>query len=58
MNLELFSAGDAMSSPIITLSKLEKVTHLSNLMLTTDHGGFPVTEKNEERHVMFGTITR
>ena len=48
-----------MSHPVITIEKTELVHVLSNLLLNTTHGGFPVIVKGEddEEH-FFGVITR
>ena len=48
-----------MSHPVITVQTKELVQVLSNLLLNTTHGGFPVILKGEddEEH-FFGVITR
>ena len=48
-----------MSHPVITVEKTELVHVLSNLLLNTSHGGFPVIVKGEdEEEHFFGVITR
>ncbi|XP_013787955.2 chloride channel protein D-like, partial [Limulus polyphemus] len=42
LNLELYTTKYAMTSPVVTLQKVEKVSHLAKLLLTTKHGGFPL----------------
>ncbi|XP_074627638.1 chloride channel protein C-like [Acropora palmata] len=59
INLELFKAGDAMSSPAIVVHKVESVYRLTHLLLDTPHGGYPVVIKTEiGDEVFFGLITR
>ncbi|KAH3778781.1 H(+)/Cl(-) exchange transporter 6-like isoform X2 [Dreissena polymorpha] len=59
LQLELYTAGDVMAHPVITLKCIEMVTVLSDLLLNTSHGGFPVVKrgKDNEQH-FFGLITR
>ncbi|KAJ8303302.1 hypothetical protein KUTeg_019698 [Tegillarca granosa] len=59
INLELFSAKDVMSSPVITIRTKEMVSVLSKLLLETAHGGFPVIRKSTHgEDCFYGTITR
>lgn len=59
LNLDLYKAGDIMSSPVITVQTRESVSVLSTLILNTTHGGFPVISKNKDgSESFFGIITR
>ncbi|KAL5021105.1 hypothetical protein ScPMuIL_000260 [Solemya velum] len=59
VNLELFSARDVMSSPVITIHTRELVPVLANLLLNTKHGGFPVIKRGDQGAPFFyGIITR
>ncbi|KAL3858585.1 hypothetical protein ACJMK2_008857 [Sinanodonta woodiana] len=59
VNLELYSARDVMASPVITIQTKELVQVLSNLLLNTTHGGFPVVMKGHgEEEYFYGLITR
>ncbi|XP_022340708.1 chloride channel protein C-like isoform X1 [Crassostrea virginica] len=59
LNLDLYKAGDIMSSPVITVQMRESVSVLSTLILNTTHGGFPVISKTPDgRESFFGIITR
>jgi len=59
INLELFRAGDAMSSPAIVIHKIESVERLTHLVLDTPHGGYPVvTKTDKEDEVFSGLISR
>lgn len=60
LELELFQAGDVMSSPVVTIQPRELVSVLAKLLVDTSHGGFPVVKKNAadgEEH-FYGLITR
>ena len=48
-----------MSHPVITIQTKELIQVLSNLLVNTTHGGFPVILKgvDDEEH-FFGVITR
>lgn len=59
INLELFRAGDAMSSPAIVVHKVESVSRLTHLLLDTPHGGYPVVIKTDRDDEVFcGLISR
>ncbi|KAK3604540.1 hypothetical protein CHS0354_000361 [Potamilus streckersoni] len=59
VNLENYSARDVMASPVITIQTKELVQVLSNLLLNTTHGGFPVVMKgNGDEEYFYGLITR
>jgi len=59
INLELFKAGDAMSSPAIVVHKVESVSRLTHLLLDTPHGGYPVVIKTDRDDEVFsGLISR
>ena len=47
VNLENFSVGDVMNSPVSTMHSTESVCHLATLLLTTEHGAFPVVKYDE-----------
>ncbi|XP_073241792.1 chloride channel protein C-like [Porites lutea] len=59
INLELFKAEDAMSSPAIVVHKIESVSRLTQLLQDTPHGGYPVVVKTDrEDEVFSGLISR
>ncbi|KAL4234642.1 hypothetical protein ACF0H5_006283 [Mactra antiquata] len=59
VNLELFTAGDIMSHPVITIKTLENVQEVSRLLVDMIHGGFPVVSKGEDgENYFYGMITR
>ncbi|XP_020629537.1 chloride channel protein C-like [Orbicella faveolata] len=59
INLELFRAGDAMSSPAIVVHKIESVERLTRMLLDTPHGGYPVVTKTDVGYEVFsGLISR
>ncbi|XP_069777641.1 chloride channel protein C-like isoform X2 [Narcine bancroftii] len=60
LNLELFTAKDIMELQVKVLHLNEKVTKLAELLLETNHGGFPVIYQPEQAQdeVFIGTITR
>lgn len=45
MNPELYTARDVMSRPVVTITSLESVSGLANILLTTGHSGFPVIKQ-------------
>ncbi|XP_052816934.1 chloride channel protein C-like isoform X2 [Mya arenaria] len=59
LQLELYTAGDIMSHPVISVRCHELITTLSHLLLETSHGGFPIIKKGRdgEEH-FYGLITR
>lgn len=60
LNLELYWARHAMSSPVITIHSKGCVHDLAKLLLETSHGGFPVikTIESTQDEVFNGIITR
>lgn len=59
IRLELYTVKEVMASPVYTVSEIENVRHLAELLLHTSHGGFPVVRKTEAAHFVFvGLITR
>lgn len=59
IKLELFTAKDLMSKPVITINDKAQVRKLASLLLCSSHGGFPVVHEVEPGHkVFFGIITR
>ena len=58
IQLDLFSAKDVMSSPVVTVHQVESVSSLANVLLTTSHGGFPVVRECNGENVFYGLITR
>ena len=60
LNLELFKARDVMHSPVITISPRESLAHLAQILLESNHGGFPVVKYSEatRQEVFYGLITR
>jgi len=58
-NLELFRAEDVMKSPVRYVGVKENVYTLANLLLDTNHGGFPVVQVGFGFYRTFlGVITR
>jgi len=59
VNLELFKAADVMATPVKTVSVNESVQFLANLLLDTNHGGFPVViSEFGFKKTFLGMITR
>lgn len=59
VNLELFTAGDIMSHPVVTLKTHEKVQEVARLLVDMIHGGFPVVSKGDDgQDYFYGMITR
>ncbi|XP_051878557.1 chloride channel protein A-like [Pristis pectinata] len=60
LNLELFTAKDIMELQVKVLHLKEKVSNLAELLLETNHGGFPVIYQPEQaqEEVFIGSITR
>ncbi|KXJ16127.1 chloride channel protein D [Exaiptasia diaphana] len=59
VNLELFTASQAMTTPAIVVHKVENVQRLARLLLETPHGGYPVVQKDENGVEVFaGMISR
>jgi CBS domain-containing protein len=57
--MELFSAADVMKSPVKYVYVKESVKTLSNLLLDTNHGAFPVVQfGNGFEKTFLGIITR
>ncbi|KAL5258782.1 hypothetical protein ACHWQZ_G009291 [Mnemiopsis leidyi] len=55
VSLELFKAGDAMSSPVVCVKKNEKASDLAAKLLECEHSGFPVVNEDNQ---LIGSITR
>lgn len=61
MNLELYSAKDIMARPPTVVRSRENVARLSELLLSTFHGGYPVVKnssQDKKDEVFFGFINR
>ena len=61
MNLELYSAKNIMARPPTVVRARENVARLSELLLSTFHGGYPVVKnssKDRKDEVFFGFINR
>jgi len=59
LNLELYTAGNVMSSNVVTFDDRENVKNIAEVLLNTTHSGFPVLGKSNKGHQVFvGTITR
>ena len=59
VSLELHSAQDVMAYPPVVVRAHESVIRLSELLLNTNHGGFPVVRKaSNGEEVFFGSINR
>ena len=59
VSLELHSAQDVMAYPPVVVRVHESVIRLSELLLNTNHGGFPVVRKGSNgEEVFFGSINR
>jgi len=59
VNLELFKAADVMAAPVKTVNVTESVRVLANLLLDTNHGGFPVViSEFGFKKTFLGIITR
>jgi len=59
VNLELFKAADVMATPVRTVNVNESVQVLANLLLDTNHGGFPVViSEFGFKKTFLGVITR
>lgn len=56
LNLELYQSSHVMRHPVQTVFKVEHVSKLAQLILKTNHGGFPVIQK--ETNTYSGLITR
>jgi chloride channel 7 len=57
--LELYCAKDVMACPPVVLRARESVIRLSELLLNTNHGGFPVVRRAASgEDVFFGSINR
>ena len=59
VNPELFCARNVMSHTVTSVTKKEYISTLAHHLLSTKHGGFPVTKKMQDgQHIFFGFITR
>jgi len=60
IDLELFTAGDIMRSPVVTIMSRQSLYFLAKILLDTSYNGFPVVEVNRETkdEVVHGLITR
>lgn len=58
LNLELYTAGNVMSTDVITLDEREYVRKIAQLLLDTTHSGFPVVAISNGKKVFVGTIAR
>ncbi|XP_059079772.1 chloride channel protein C-like [Tigriopus californicus] len=56
LNLELYQSSHVMRHPVRTIFQVEHVRKLAQLLLDTNHGGFPVIQK--ETNTYSGLITR
>lgn len=55
LNLDLFSASHVMNSPVMTLKKVDKISTVAKLLLSSTHGGFPIVN---DSGVFAGLMTR
>lgn len=61
INLELFTARQAMASPPVVVHPRESVRHLANLLIDTKHGGYPMVPRSDspgKENKFMGIITR
>ncbi|PIK45697.1 hypothetical protein BSL78_17446 [Apostichopus japonicus] len=61
VNLELFTARQAMATPPVVVHPRESVRRLSNLLINTKHGGYPMvpgSDAPEKKDKFMGIITR
>lgn len=58
MNLELFRVRDILSQRPVTVNLNDSVSQMAELLLSCNHGGFPVTKTTEAGDVFFGFIKR
>jgi len=59
LNLELYSAEEVMTTEVTTIKSCENVGKLSQILLSTTYGGFPVqVESDEGKPYFYGLITR
>lgn len=59
VSLELHCAADIMSHPPVVVHVRESIVYLADILLNTNHGGFPVVRKSSNgEEVFFGYINR
>jgi chloride channel 7 len=59
VSLELHCAADIMSHPPVVVHVRESIVYLADILLNTNHGGFPVVRKSTNgEEVFFGYINR
>ena len=60
VNLDLIKVKDVMAKPVYTLHITESLSRLANILITTEHEGFPVIKYSEEskQEVAYGFVTR
>lgn len=61
VNLELFTARQAMATPPVVVHPRESVSRLARLLIDTAHGGYPMVPavgSTQEENKFLGIITR
>jgi len=60
ISLELFAAGDVMTSPVITMTTRQSVYLLARVLVASSHSGFPVVQIDPHtgHESVYGLITR
>ncbi len=57
ISLEHFAARSVMAAPVVHLTETVRLERLVQVLQTTDHGGFPVVDADEDRRFR-GLVTR